>query len=291
MVKIKSFCWHIFLTMFEKALSYPFLKRFYWEKFYNWISKDFGKGKDLVFLNYGYYELGENTEQERLAASFKTKVSHFTEDNEMMARLYFYLCESFAPGLRDKNIIEVGSGRGGGASFISQNYPISSYLGIDLSQKAIEFCQKTHHGIPNLTFKKGDAENLPLENCSADVVLNVESSHCYPDFTVFISEVSRVLKPSGHFIFCDFRPKEDKESLLKVFEELNLKVDLDVDITPNILNALSLDSENRVALIKKYAPTIILPFAQTFVGAKGTLMYQNFERGDFIYFHLVLVKS
>ncbi len=55
-------------------------------------------------------------------------MSHFTEDNEMMVRLYFYLYESFSPGLKDKNIVEVVSGRGGGASFISQNYPISSYL-------------------------------------------------------------------------------------------------------------------------------------------------------------------
>ena len=290
LVKIRSLFWNIFLLIFERVLSFPFLKKFFWKKWYSWISKDSEKEKDFIFMNYGHHELDEAKEQERMTSFLKTKRSNFTEDNEMMARLYFYLSESFAPGLKDKNVVEVGSGRGGGASFISQNYSISSYLGIDLSQKAVEFCQKTHCEIPKLTFKEGDAENLPLLDCSVDVVLNVESSHCYPDFKAFISEVSRVLRPSGHFIFCDFRPKGEKESLLRLFESLNLKVVSDIDITKNVLKALSVDSEKRVALLKRLTSPFIQTLMQTFAGVKGTLMFQYFEQGDFIYFHFVLVK-
>jgi hypothetical protein len=36
-------------------------------------------------------------------------------------------------------------------------------------------------------------------------VINVEASHCYPDFPGFPGRGGRVLKPGGHFLYADFR--------------------------------------------------------------------------------------
>jgi SAM-dependent methyltransferase len=50
---------------------------------------------------------------------------------------------------------------------------------------------------------QGDAEALPFDDGSFDAVINVESSHNYPDLAKFLSEVARVLRPGGHFSHVD----------------------------------------------------------------------------------------
>ena len=56
-----------------------------------------------------------------------------------------------------------------------------------------------------MTFQQGDAENLPFDAEQFDVVLNVESSHTYPQMEKFLSEAHRVVQPGGHFLFADIR--------------------------------------------------------------------------------------
>ena len=75
-------------------------------------------------------------------------------------------------------------------------------FGVDLSQNAVEFC-RTVHSVLNLEFRQGDAEHLPFEDASFDAVLNVESSHCYPSLPDFFTEVRRVLKNNGCFLYAD----------------------------------------------------------------------------------------
>ncbi|MDC0254476.1 methyltransferase domain-containing protein [Bacteriovoracales bacterium] len=292
MAKIGEFLWRIVVFIFEIILSpLPFFKKFFWKRWYNWLSRDKTIEVDFLFMNYGHHEVSENKEKLRNGEYLKKERSFYSPDNETMARLYFYLCESFSGNFRGKSLIEVGSGRGGGARFISQNYPISSFIGIDLSTKNIDFSKDLHKNIPQLSFMEGDAEKLPLAEGSVDIVFNVESSHCYPRFETFISEVSRVLKTGGHFIFCDFRPKEEREGLLKVFKKNGLEVLSEVDITPNILAALDFDSEKRIALIKRLTPKFMYPIMKIFSGVKGTLVYENFKKGKLDYFHFVLAKK
>ncbi len=40
---------------------------------------------------------------------------------------------------------------------------------------------------------------------SADFILNIESSHCYPSLEDFFQAVSHVLKNDGTFFYADFR--------------------------------------------------------------------------------------
>src|SRR5258708_19594708 len=53
-------------------------------------------------------------------------------------------------------------------------------------------------------FVGGDAENLPFAKASFDVVINVESAHCYGSIDRFLAEVHRVLRSSGRLAFADF---------------------------------------------------------------------------------------
>ncbi len=58
---------------------------------------------------------------------------------------------------------------------------------------------------PALTFRVGDAQATGLPDACVDVVVNVESSHCYGSMDAFIAEVHRVLRPGGHFVWADLR--------------------------------------------------------------------------------------
>ncbi len=54
----------------------------------------------------------------------------------------------------------------------------------------------------------------PLPDNSLDIILNVESSHCYQDQLKVFSENYRVLKPGGYLLWCDLRPTGYRQDLL-----------------------------------------------------------------------------
>ena len=112
---------------------------------------------------------------------------------------------------RGKTVLEVGSGRGGGAAFVAKYLRPKSMIGIDYADRSVRFCRRAYE-LPNLSFAPGDAEHMPFDDASFDVVLNVESSHCYPDMARFVAEAARVLRPAGRLLFADMRHRSAMES-------------------------------------------------------------------------------
>jgi fatty-acid O-methyltransferase len=108
--------------------------------------------------------------------------------------------------LSGKRVLEVGCGHGGGASYLMRALHPSSYTGLDLNPAGIAFCRKRHN-LAGLEFVQGDAENLPFTDESFEAVINIESSIHYRRFPRFLAEVARVLRPGGHFLYADFRPR------------------------------------------------------------------------------------
>jgi O-methyltransferase len=145
----------------------------------------------FIFLNYGCSE-------------------HSTEDREWIApndRQYKYhlnLVKFVMSGveLNGQTVLEVGSGRGGNCYYLSRYTRVDRIYGIDRCQANVRFCQAVHR-LPRTIFLQGDAEHLPFRSETFDVVLNLESSHCYPHFDRFLAEVYRVLRPEGTFCYAD----------------------------------------------------------------------------------------
>merc|ERR1712242_369609 len=75
---------------------------------------------------------------------------------------------------------------------------------MDLTQAQVDIARRTFGGQTGLEFLQGNALDIPLPAGEFDVVLNVESSHNYPNFDQFAAEVFRVLKPGGFFLWTDF---------------------------------------------------------------------------------------
>ncbi|MFD1045581.1 methyltransferase domain-containing protein, partial [Kibdelosporangium lantanae] len=134
-------------------------------------------------------------------------------------QLYYYTLRAVpmaAEDFQDKHVLEVGSGVGGGLNFLSRLVGGATFTGVDLSPGAVDRANGSFSRGDRLRFVCGDAESLPFEDDSFDVVINVESSHNYPNLPGFFSEVARVLRPGGHLsvvdIFTDYRTKLFEEA-------------------------------------------------------------------------------
>lgn len=149
-------------------------------------------GNDVVFFNFGYEE----------DPPLGLPLSEADEPNRYGIQLYHQTASQI--DLSGKKVLEVSCGAGGGASFIVRTLHPASYTALDLNPASIDLCRKRHQ-LPALEFVQGDAMDLPFPDESFDALVNVEASHQYPDFPRFLTEVTRVLRPGGHFLYTDSR--------------------------------------------------------------------------------------
>jgi len=146
-------------------------------------------------MNYGYAD----------PAADADAIPHLLPSDErdrLCIQLYLHAIDH--SDLRGKDVLEVGSGRGGGSSYISRYLEPRAMTGMDFSPAAVELSNRCRRG-PGLTFVRGDAQSMPFPASSFDAVVNIESSHCYESMDTFLSEVCRVLRPGGRFFFADLR--------------------------------------------------------------------------------------
>ncbi|MBY0291214.1 MAG: class I SAM-dependent methyltransferase [Mycobacteriaceae bacterium] len=127
------------------------------------------------------------------------------EPNRYAIQLYHRVATQ--ADLTGKRVLEVGCGHGGGASYLARSLGPESYVGMDLNRIGIDRCRE-RHDVAGLEFCHGNAEELPFADETFDAVINVESSHCYPHFDRFLTEVARVLRPGGDFLYADVRARD-----------------------------------------------------------------------------------
>ncbi|MFC1670851.1 bifunctional 2-polyprenyl-6-hydroxyphenol methylase/3-demethylubiquinol 3-O-methyltransferase UbiG [Spirochaetota bacterium] len=93
-------------------------------------------------------------------------------------------------------------GCGGGYACEEMAKMGASVSGIDQSQKSIEAAK--NHALENnlkINYEHCNAENLPYKKNSFHVVMCVDVLEHLTDLDVVISEINRVLKPGGIFLF------------------------------------------------------------------------------------------
>ena len=161
---------------------------------------------------------------------------------------------------------------------------------MDFSRTAISLSTKLHRDIKNLSFKNGDAEKIPFQDNSFDVILNVESSHCYGNMTKFIAEVYRVLKPNGKFSWADLRAFETVKETEDIFSKSKLKVIKSETITDEVIKALDKIHDKKIEMINSYVPKIINNAFKDFAGVKDSKTYNSFKNGNAVYLSKVLQK-
>lgn len=242
-----------------------------------WYVNKIDKNADITFMNYGYH----NAELPAVA------LTSDDEKNRYSIQLYHRLAS--AVGLKDKKILEIGCGRGGGLAFVARQFAPAHATGLDLDQRAANFANQ-HYPDQNLSFVQGDAQALPFENETFDSVLNVESSHRYQSMPTFLAEVQRVLKPGGYFLFTDFRYDHEMAELEETLKQTNLVQTGHEAINPHVVAALERDTPNRQRLVKKLAPRFLHKTALNFAGAKGSDTFNKIKNREYIYFLYIFRK-
>jgi SAM-dependent methyltransferase len=208
-----------------------------------------------------------------------------------MSRIQLYERVAGATKLGDATVLEIGSGRGGGASYVARYRQPRSMLGVDYSREAVLFCESRHAGVSNLDFDFGDAENLPLPNAAFDAVINVESSHCYGNILKFFSEVARVLRPGGHFLFADLREPAEMETLRACLKSTpGFELLEEEDITAGVAMALEADDARKRSLIDALVPTSIRPLFQEFAGVCGGQVHESLKKRTLVYSRFIIRK-
>ena len=144
------------------------------------------KDSNIGFMNHGYLPSDVNILEEDFL--FKNQIS-----------LYLNMFKDI--DTENKKVLEVGCGRGGGLSAVSKYLNIKDLFACDINSFNIDYCKKTYDS--KISFKVSDAHSLDYESGEFDIVLSVESSHCYHSPELFFNEVRRVLKNDGKFLYAD----------------------------------------------------------------------------------------
>ncbi len=257
----------------------PVVKRTLWRWWYQFLA-NYYQQPDWRFMNYGFVPLEPNVSEIQLQEE--------DENDRYFIQLYHYVAT--AVDLKGKQVLEVGSGRGGGAAYVARYLKPDRMIGLDFSDNNIQLSRKNYQ-LPNLSFQQGNAEALPFNNEVFDVVLNVESSHCYGSMEDFVKEVNRVLKPGGFFSWADFRSVDEVVALTEIFEHSGLKPIKAKEITPNVFRALELMDESRQNFIHTNSHPLLKSTLQEFAAVKDSKVYESFKTGEILYLSYLFEKS
>jgi SAM-dependent methyltransferase len=267
----------------------PAAKELLWRTVYELISARRGDPA-VSMLNYGYAAPNSR---------FEATVECSPDDRYGLA-LYHEVAG--AGDLTDRDVLEVGCGRGGGAAFVFERFAPRSMTGLDLARRAIERCRE-RYPMRGVEFVAGNAERLPFPDASFDVVLSVESTHCYGDVSRFFAEAHRVLRPGGQLLLADLRAteldaaardgvfaREDVACLRTQLADAGFRTIEDEDITANVVRALELDTPIRRARIERRVPRRLRKQALTFAAVEGSPVYRAFAAHELTYLRFVLEK-
>lgn len=107
---------------------------------------------------------------------------------------------------RGQTVVDVGSGAGMDAVIAARAVGADGrVIGVDMTPHMLERGRRSASGmaLKHLEFREGRAEDLPIADESADVVISNGVINLVPDKHAAYREIRRVLKPGGRFQIAD----------------------------------------------------------------------------------------
>jgi ubiquinone/menaquinone biosynthesis C-methylase UbiE len=152
---------------------------------------------------------------DNVAANYRTSVVHATgEDLRLMVE--------HAPTSPDAIVLDAGCGAGHTAlAFAPHVKQVTAYdFTASMLDQVNQLAQERE--ITNVITQEGDAENLPFDDATFDIVATRYSSHHWLHPETALAEFKRVLKPKGTFIISDIMAREDyaQDTFLQTLELL-----------------------------------------------------------------------
>lgn len=257
------------MSLLERLFSIPPVRKALWRLWYPFLTRRL-RGEEVLFLNYAF----------ETDPPVGLKLEAADEPDRACIQLYHHVATQ--ADLRGKDVLEVSCGHGGGASWLARALQPASYTGLDLNPAGIAFCRQRHR-VPGLSFIQGDAQKLPFPDASLDAVINVEASHCYPDFPGFLAEVARVLKPGGHFLYADFRFRDPFAEWEAAIAQAPLQIVQTRDIRDEVLRGMETNAARSEALIRRRLPGFLHSLGSDFAGLPGSRVYEALKSHELSY--------
>jgi SAM-dependent methyltransferase len=257
------------MSLLERFLSIGSIRKAIWRMWYPFLTRRL-RGEEVLFLNYAF----------ETDPPVGLPLSPADEPNRACIQLYHHVASQV--DLSGREVLEVSCGHGGGASWITRTMHPASYTGLDLNPTGIQFCRQRHQ-VEGLSFVQGDAQKLPFPDSSLDAVINVEASHCYPDFPGFLAEVARVLRPGGHFLYADFRFSDLFAAWEAAVAAAPLEIVQSRDIGAEVLRGMDCNAARSLALIHERLPGFLHAIGRDFAGVPGSRVYMALQSGELAY--------
>ena len=257
------------MPVIDHLFSIGRIRKAIWQLWYPFLTRRL-QGEEVLFLNYAFEE----------EPPMNIPLAPEDEPNRACIQLYHHVATQVP--LAGKKVLEVSCGHGGGASYLARTLRPKSYTGLDLNPAGIRFCRERHR-VDGLDFIQGDAENLPFEADTFEAVINVEASHCYPDFPRFLGQVARVLRPGGHFLYADFRFRERWAEWESALAAAPLQWQHTRDINAEVRRGMERNSLRSQDLIARHLPKWLHGLGHDFAGTRGSRIYNALASGELSY--------
>jgi ubiquinone/menaquinone biosynthesis C-methylase UbiE len=91
-----------------------------------------------------------------------------------------------------RRVLDLGTGTGSVARIVAARFPDADVVGVDFSQGMLDEARRRTDS-PRVTYEHADAERLPFEDASFDLVT-------LANMIPFFDELARVVAPGGHIV-------------------------------------------------------------------------------------------
>ena len=126
--------------------------------------------------------------------------------SEMFGREYARKLSSH--GFQKGRIIDIGCGFGATNLVLAKRFVDSEIVGIDLSEPLLRLARQAIEAAnigERVRFEKADVHQIPYEDNSFDVVINVNMVHPVEEPVQMLNEIERILIPGGFLFIADLR--------------------------------------------------------------------------------------
>jgi ubiquinone/menaquinone biosynthesis C-methylase UbiE len=127
------------MRAFSIVYRMPSVRRLLWRSWYQFLARRY-RDRQWTFMNYGY----------RPPHGTAPLALH-PEDEADRSCIQLYRLVAGAVDLTGRDVLELSSGRGGGASFVFRYLRPRTMVGIDVSPRAVAF-SRARHAVPGLSF-------------------------------------------------------------------------------------------------------------------------------------------